>query len=57
MNVIYNIALIYGLTFIIGFFVSAIIWILFKAITAKRISLSKIVRHESSYSEMKQLKH
>jgi hypothetical protein len=36
MNIIINIAMIYVLTFIIGFFVSAIIWVLFAVMTAKK---------------------
>ena len=54
MNIIYNIMLIYGLTFIIGFFVSGIIWLLFTTMTAK--DSNKII-HRESYSEMKRLKH
>jgi hypothetical protein len=54
MNVIYNIMLIYGLTFVIGFFVSGIIWVLFNTMTAK--NTNKII-HRESYSEMKRLKH
>jgi len=54
MNIIYNIMLIYGLTFIIGFFVAGIIWLLFASMTIK--DSNKISRRES-YSEMKRLKH
>jgi len=46
--------LIYGLTFIIGFFVAGIIWVLFVTMTSK--DSNKISRRES-YSEMKRLKH
>jgi hypothetical protein len=46
--------LIYGLTFLIGFFVSGIIWVLFNTMTAK--NTNKII-HRESYSEMKRLKH
>jgi len=54
MTIIYNIALIYGLTFLIGFFVSGIIWVLFNTMTAK--SPEKITALRESYSEMKRLK-
>jgi len=54
MNVIYNIMLIYGLTFVIGFFVSGIIWVLFNTMTAK--NTNKII-HREPYNEMKRLKH
>lgn len=47
--------LIYGLTFIIGFFVSGIIWLLYSTMTSDK-KLSNIVRREP-YSEMKRLKH
>jgi len=50
----YNIMLIYGLTFIIGFFVAGIIWLLFTFMTAKD---SNKITHRESYSEMKRLKH
>ncbi len=53
MNIIYNIMLIYGLTFIIGFFVSGIIWLLYTSMTAKD---SNKITHRESYSEMKRLK-
>jgi hypothetical protein len=46
--------LIYGLTFVIGFFVAFIIWVLFSTMTPK--DSNKIIRRES-YSEMKRLKH
>jgi hypothetical protein len=45
--------LIYGLTFVIGFFVAFIIWVLFSTMAPK--DSNKIVRRES-YSEMKRLK-
>jgi hypothetical protein len=54
MQIIYNIALIYGLTFLIGFFVSAIIWILFNSMTSK--NSNKLVTLRESYSEMKRMK-
>jgi hypothetical protein len=54
MNVIYNIMLIYGLTFVIGFFVAGIIWLLFTTMTAK--NTNKII-HREPYSEMKRLKY
>jgi hypothetical protein len=53
MNIIYNIMLIYGLTFIIGFFVAGIIWLLFNTMTVR--DSSKII-HRESYSELKRLK-
>ena len=53
MNVIYNVMLIYGLAFVIGMVVSAIVWFLFTTMTTD--SISKIVRRET-YSEMKRLK-
>jgi len=53
MNIIYNIMLIYGLTFAIGFFVSGIIWLLYTTMTAKD---SDKVIHRESYSELKRLK-
>jgi hypothetical protein len=54
MSIIYNIALIYGLTFLIGFFVSGIIWLLFSTMTAK--DSNKFTTLRESYSEMKRLK-
>lgn len=54
MNILYNIMLIYGLTFVIGFFVAFIIWVLFSTMAPK--DSNKIIRRES-YSEMKRLKH
>lgn len=45
--------LIYGLTFIIGFAVSGIIWLLYTTMTAKE---SIKITHRESYSEMKRLK-
>ncbi|MGE5447394.1 MAG: hypothetical protein ACM3PR_03460 [Bacteroidales bacterium] len=54
MNILYNIMLIYGLTFVIGFFVAFIIWVLFNTMAPK--DSNKIIRRES-YSEMKRLKH
>jgi len=54
MNIIYNIALIYGITFLIGFLVSGIIWVLFKTMTAK--DSNKFTALRESYSEMKRLK-
>jgi hypothetical protein len=54
MNVIYNIMLIYGLTFVIGFFVAGVIWLLFATMTAK--NTNKII-HREPYSEMKRLKY
>lgn len=54
MNIIYNIMLIYGLTFVIGFFVAGIIWVLFATMTPKD---SNKVSQRESYSEMKRLKH
>mgnify|MGYP000914530846 CR=1 FL=1 len=54
MQVIYNIALIYGLTFLIGFFVSGIIWVLFNSMTAK--DSNRLTTLRESYSEMKRLK-
>lgn len=53
MNILYNIMLIYGLTFVIGFFVAFIIWVLFSTMTPK--DSNDIIRRES-YSEMKRLK-
>ncbi len=54
MSIIYNITLIYGLTFLIGFFVSGVIWLLFKTMTAK--DSNKFTTLRESYSEMKRLK-
>ncbi len=54
MSIIYNITLIYGLTFLIGFFVSGVIWLLFKTMTAK--GSDKFTTLRESYSEMKRLK-
>jgi hypothetical protein len=54
MSIIYNITLIYGLTFLIGFFVSGVIWLLFKTMTAK--DSDKFTTLRESYSEMKRLK-
>jgi hypothetical protein len=54
MSIIYNITLIYGLTFLIGFFVSGVIWVLFKTMTAK--DSEKFTTLRESYSEMKRLK-
>lgn len=53
MSIIYNIALIYGLTFLIGFFVSGIIWLLYTTMTAKGSNKTSI---PESYSEMKKMK-
>jgi len=53
MNIIYNIMLIYGLTFAIGLAVSGIIWLLYTTMTAKD---SIKITHRESYSEMKRLK-
>lgn len=53
MNIMYNIMLIYGLTFVIGFFVSGIIWVLYSTMTAKD---SIKITHRESYSELKRLK-
>jgi hypothetical protein len=53
MSIIYNIMLIYGLTFAIGFFVSGIIWLLYTTMTAKD---SDKVIHRESYNELKRLK-
>lgn len=54
MNIIYNIFLIYGITFLIGFMVSGIIWLLFKTMTAK--DSNRIATLRESYSEMRRLK-
>lgn len=54
MSIIYNITLIYGLTFLIGFFVSGVIWVLFNTMTAK--DSDKLTTLRESYSEMKRLK-
>jgi hypothetical protein len=54
MQIIYNIALIYGLTFLIGFLVSAIIWVLFNSMTSK--DSNRLTTLRESYSEMKRLK-
>jgi hypothetical protein len=53
MNIIYNIMLIYGLTFIIGLAVSVIIWLLYTTMTSKE---SIRTTYRESYSEMKRLK-
>ena len=45
--------LIYGLTFVIGFFVAGIIWLLFRTMTGKD---SNDIIHREPYSEMKRLK-
>lgn len=54
MGILYNIMLIYGLTFVIGFFVAVIIWVLFSTMAPKD---SKTIIRRESYSEMKRLKH
>ena len=54
MQIIYNVALIYGLTFLIGFFVSGIIWILFNTMTTK--DSRRLTNLRESYSELKRLK-
>ena len=54
MQIIYNIALIYGLTFLIGFLVSAIILVLFNSMTSK--DSNRLTTLRESYSEMKRLK-
>ena len=54
MQIIYNIALIYGLTYLIGFFVSTIIWLLFNTMTSK--NSNRLTTLRESYSEMKRLK-
>lgn len=53
MNIIYNIMLIYGLTFAIGLAVAGIIWLLYTTMTAKD---SIKIAHRESYSEMRRLK-
>jgi hypothetical protein len=53
MNVLYNIMLMYALAFVIGLFVSCIIWLLYSTMTAK--STHKTTLRES-YSEMRRLR-
>jgi len=54
MNILYNIMLMYALAFIIGLFVSCIIWVLYSTMTAKSLPKSSF---RESYSEMKRLRH
>ena len=53
MNLIYNILMIYGLTFIIGFFVAGIIWVLYETLTAGKSS--KAIRRDP-FSDLKRLR-
>jgi len=53
MSLMYNIMLIYALAFIIGLFVSCIIWLLYTGMTTKGITKSNL---RDSYNEIKQLK-
>jgi len=53
MNILYNIMLMYALAFVIGLFVSCIIWVLYTTMTAK--SSPKTTLRES-YSELKRLR-
>lgn len=53
MNLIYNILMIYGLTFIIGFFVAGIIWLLYETLTAGKSP--KAIRRDP-FSELKRLR-
>jgi hypothetical protein len=50
---IYNIMLMYALAFVIGLFVSGIIWLLYSTMTAKGAHKSTL---RESYSEMKRLR-
>jgi hypothetical protein len=54
MNVIFNILMIYGLTFVIGMFVAGVIWLLYNTMNSD--SLQRF-RHREAYHEMKRLKH
>jgi hypothetical protein len=53
MNLVYNILLIYGLAFVIGFFVAGIIWLLYATLTAGKSP--KAIRREP-FSELKRLR-
>jgi cytochrome b subunit of formate dehydrogenase len=50
----YSILGIYGLAFLIGFFVSVIIWALYKLMD---LDTWKKIRHRESYQEMRKMKH
>ena len=52
MSIIYNIMLMYALAFIIGLFVSCIIWLLYTGMTTK--SFTKTIQREP-YSEIKSI--
>jgi hypothetical protein len=54
MNVIFNILMIYGLTFVIGMFVAGVIWLLYNTMNSD--SLQRF-RNREAYHEMKRLKH
>jgi hypothetical protein len=53
MNLIYNILLIYGLTFVIGFFVSGIIWVIYETLTSGKSP--KSTRREP-FSELRRIR-
>ena len=53
MSIMYNILLIYALAFIIGLFVSCIIWLLYTGMTTNGIKKTML---RDSYNEIKQLK-
>lgn len=53
MNIFYNIMLMYALAFVIGLFVSCIIWLLYSTMTAKKMPKTKL---RESYSELRSLR-
>ncbi len=53
MKLIYNVLMLYGLTFVIAFFVAAIIWLLNRVLSGD--FFQKTV-HRESYQEIKRLK-
>jgi hypothetical protein len=53
MKIFYNILIIYGLAFIIGMFVAAIIWVINKTISG---DLLHQVIHREDYEEMKRIR-
>jgi hypothetical protein len=53
MNIFYNIMLMYALAFVIGLFVSCIIWVLYSTMTAKSSPKNSL---RESYSELRRLR-
>jgi hypothetical protein len=54
MSIIYNMLLIYGIAFLIGMFVAALIWIMNRTLTGDKFQ--RII-HREGYHEMKSIKN